>query len=154
VSFAISRISNDPSAPSRPASSPSEKAAGLSGPIHVLVVDDVRDTREMYERYLRFMGARVGTAVDGVEALGVIALQRPDALVLDLAMPRMTGWEVLRRLRSDRRTRGIPVVVLSGQNARESAIEAGADGYLEKPCSPEDLYREILRLLRGTPAPR
>jgi two-component system cell cycle response regulator DivK len=115
--------------------------------VSVLIVDDVEDTRELYERYFQFRGARVTTAADGEAALAMIGSQRPDVIVLDLAMPRMTGWEVIQRLKGDAQTRMIPIVVLSGQDARESALEAGADSYLEKPCLPDDLLAEVLRVL-------
>jgi len=74
--------------------------------------------------------------------------------VLDLAMPRMTGWEVIGLLRQDDAMRGVPIVTLSGQGARESALEAGADSYLEKPCLPADVWAEVLRVVdRGPNAP-
>jgi two-component system cell cycle response regulator DivK len=114
----------------------------------VLIVDDVADTRELYERYFRFRGVRVVTAADGVAAAHAAVLERPDIIVLDLAMPRMTGWEVIETLRRQTATKGIPIVVLSGQRAEDSAYEAGADSYVEKPCVPEDLLREVLRVLR------
>jgi chemosensory pili system protein ChpA (sensor histidine kinase/response regulator) len=89
-------------------------------PISILVVDDHRDVREMYESYFRFMGTRVFLGRDGIDALQVIHHFQPDVVVLDLAMPRMTGWEVIQRLKGDAQTREIPIVVLSGQDARES----------------------------------
>jgi two-component system cell cycle response regulator DivK len=120
----------------------------------VLVVDDVADTREMYERYLAFHGWRVTTAGDGVAALQAVQLERPDVIVLDLAMPRLGGWDVIRALKSHALTRSIAIVAVSGQQARDSALREGADSYLEKPCLPETLMREVLRVLRepGTPA--
>jgi twitching motility two-component system response regulator PilH len=132
-----------------------ERAAA---PLTVLLVDDVWDTLHMYETYLRFVGTRVVTASDGVSALGLVASasELPDAIVLDLSMPQMTGWQVLERLRSDPRTRRIPVLVLSGLGERRSALAAGADAYLEKPCLPDRLFAEVLRLLRApdTPSPQ
>jgi CheY-like chemotaxis protein len=116
--------------------------------LSVLVVDDVADTRELYEHYLNFRGIRVTTAPDGVAALQAVGLERPDVIVLDLAMPRMTGWDVIRALKSDSRTRGIAIVALSGQGARQTALEAGADSYIEKPCLPDQLLAEVLRVLR------
>jgi CheY-like chemotaxis protein len=116
--------------------------------LSVLVVDDVEDTRELYERYFQFQGARVLTASDGEAALQAAVTERPDVIVLDLAMPGMTGWEVIRHLKANARTRGIPIVVLSGQCARDSALEAGADSYREKPCLPDELLAEVLRVLR------
>jgi len=116
----------------------------------ILIVDDIEDTRSLYQHYFEFQGARVMTAADGEAALRLAAAERPDVIVLDLAMPRMTGWDVLRSLKSDARTHIIPVVVVSGQTARRSALEAGADRYCEKPCLPPDLLTEVLRARRGT----
>jgi CheY-like chemotaxis protein len=114
----------------------------------ILIVDDVEDTRELYERFMQFQGARVLTAGDGVEALQAVSFERPDVIVLDLAMPRMTGFEAIKNIRANRATRTIPIIALSGQRARDEALEAGADSYLEKPCLPTELLAEVLRLLR------
>jgi CheY-like chemotaxis protein len=114
----------------------------------VLFVDDVPDTRLMYQRFFEWQGARVLTASDGVGALQAVLYERPDVVVLDLAMPKITGWEVLQVLKKDPRTRRLPVLVLSGQNARDSAMEAGADSYCDKPCRPDLLLAEVIRLLR------
>ena len=111
-------------------------------------MDDVDDTRELYERFMQFQGARVMTARDGIEALQAVSFDAPDIIVLDLAMPRMTGWETIRNLRANRATRRIPIIAVSGQRAKEEALEAGADSYLEKPCLPNELLAEILRVLR------
>ena len=119
----------------------------------VLFVDDVPDTRLMYQRFFEWQGARVIMAADGVGALQAVLYERPDVIVLDLAMPKITGWEVLQVLKKDPRTRRLPVLVLSGQNARDSAMEAGADSYCDKPCRPDVLLAEVLRLLRE-PSPR
>jgi CheY-like chemotaxis protein len=116
--------------------------------LSVLVVDDVADTRELYQRYFEFQGARVITAGDGVAALQAAVFERPDVIVLDLAMPGMTGWEVIRSLKNSPMTRRIPIVVLSGQGARDTALQAGADSYREKPCLPDELMGEVLRILR------
>ena len=116
----------------------------------VLLVDDVRDVREMYERYLRFVGMDVSIARDGVEALQAAHFGRHDVIVLDLTMPRMTGWEALAILKRDARTRNIPVIVLTGHVAastRDEVIDLGADGYATKPCLPEALLAEIRRVL-------
>lgn len=102
----------------------------------------------MFSRYFQFRGIRVDTAVDGIEAMQSVHFKRPDVIVLDLALPRMTGWDVLRELKRSPATRRIPVIVLSGQSARESAEDLGADIYIEKPCLPERLLGEVLRLLR------
>lgn len=84
--------------------------------------------------FFRWLGHKVVIAEDGVAALQAVLHDRFDIVVLDLAMPRITGWEVLQSLRREPRTRNVPVLVLSGQRERESALQAGADAYCEKPC--------------------
>lgn len=116
--------------------------------LSVLVVDDSLDTRYIYSRYFQFRGTQVTTAADGLEALQAVENDPPDAIVLDLAMPRVTGWDVIRDLKANPATRHIPIVVLSGQESRDSALHAGADSYIEKPCAPEDLLGEVLRVVR------
>jgi CheY-like chemotaxis protein len=128
------------------------RAASLSTrripfPLTVLVVDDLQDARDMYRQFLEFHGARVITAADGADALEALERQRPDAIVIDLAMPRLTGWEVIRAVRKDRAKRTIPILAVTGQGTRESALDAGADGFLSKPCLPDHLFAEILRIL-------
>ena len=114
--------------------------------LSVLIVDDMSETRELFCLYFEMQGVRVRLATDGIAALRAILSERPDVIVLDLAMPRMTGWEFIRLLRQDEQFNGIPVVTLSGQAARESALQAGANAYLEKPCLPADVLAEVRRV--------
>jgi two-component system cell cycle response regulator DivK len=117
----------------------------------VLLVDDSADTRTMYSLYFQFRGLRVTTAIDGMEALQTLDIKLPDVIVIDLAMPRITGWDVIRELKGNPRTRHVPILALSGQGTRASAMMAGADAYQAKPCTPEDLLREVVRLLHEDP---
>jgi CheY-like chemotaxis protein len=117
-------------------------------------VDDVEDARIIYGRYLRFHGFRVITAADGADALRAVQREHPDAILLDLSMPRVTGWEVIRSLKGSFYTHRIPIIAVSGYQARESALREGADSYLEKPCTPQTALRELQRLLRIPPPPR
>jgi CheY-like chemotaxis protein len=115
----------------------------------VMIVDDVQDIRDLYEQFFELQGARVITAESGVSALQVVLFHRPDVIVLDFAMPLLTGHDVIRSLKGDARTRTIPVVVVSGQHdARRAALEAGADAYIQKPVLPDRLLAEVLRVLR------
>jgi CheY-like chemotaxis protein len=121
------------------------------------VVDDVLDTRRMYSGYFKFVGANVLTAGDGVEALQAVYHHHPDAVLLDLAMPRMTGYEVLECLRRDARLRKLPIVAITGQitpESRDAALQAGADLYLTKPCLPHAVYSFIIQLLSRGRGPR
>jgi CheY-like chemotaxis protein len=115
--------------------------------VTVLFVDDMANIRELYERYFKLKGLRVITAADGLDALQMVGLNRPDAIVLDLVMPRMSGWDVIKELKSNAGTRNIPIVAMSGRAVRDKALEAGANTYVQKPCLPEELLREVLRIL-------
>ncbi len=121
-------------------------------PLTILVVDDAADIREMYARYFQFAGARVLTARDGLEAVHMATFFLPDAIVMDLAMPRMTGWEAIGQLKREHRTTRILIVSLTGHifsRSKEDAVEAGVDLYVTKPCGPDVLFDLILQLLRG-----
>ena len=126
-------------------------ASGPDVPM-ILVVDDTLDARELYAEYLRIAGLRAEVAEDGHDGLAKAAALLPSVIVMDLAMPRMDGWEATRRLKADPRTRNIPVIALTGhviERSRERAIEAGADGYLTKPCFPDSLLAEVHRVMKG-----
>jgi two-component system, cell cycle response regulator DivK len=122
----------------------------------VLVADDDLDARNIYGLYLQRMGCTVFTAIDGESAVAQAMEVLPDLIVLDLAMPRVTGWAAAKRLRRSPLTRGIPIVALTAlPGARESARMSGCDAFMSKPCLPQLLWCEI-RLLLGlepTPAP-
>jgi two-component system cell cycle response regulator DivK len=116
----------------------------------VLVVEDYQDAREMYAAYLQFSGYGVAEAANGVEAVEKAQELLPDIVLMDLALPRMDGWEATRRLKADPRTRHIPVVALTGHalaGHAEGAREAGCDAFVTKPCLPDALVAEIQRLL-------
>jgi len=123
----------------------------------ILVVDDIEDSRELYAFYLNHVGYHVTVALDGETAIRLAQQQRFDVIVMDLAMPKMDGVEATRRLKTDERTRQIPIIIVSGhamQGLAGAARAAGAEGYCMKPCSPETLEREIERVLAGGSAPR
>jgi CheY-like chemotaxis protein len=116
----------------------------------VLVVDDYQDAREMYAEYLSFSGFRVVEASTGHEALEKAFELRPDVILMDLSLPGMDGWAATRQLKSDDRTRAIPVVALTGHalaGASEGARQAGCDAFVTKPCLPEELVVEVRRVL-------
>src|SRR6185369_7482314 len=98
----------------------------------------------------KFSGFRVAEARNGFEALESAQSLLPDIILMDLALPRMDGWEATRRLKSDPRTRHIPIVALTGHalaGHAEGAREAGCDAFVTKPCLPDALVTEIKRLL-------
>ena len=116
----------------------------------VLVVEDYQDAREMYSAYLQFSGYRVAEATNGVEAIEQAQQLMPDIILMDLALPKMDGWEATRRLKSDDRTRNIPIVALTGHalaGHAEGARQAGCDAFVTKPCLPDALVAEIQRML-------
>ena len=116
----------------------------------VLVVEDYQDAREMYAAYLTFSGFRVAEATNGVEAIEKTIELLPDIILMDLALPRMDGWEATRRLKMDERTKHIPIVALTGHalaGHAEGARQAGCDAFVTKPCLPDALVAEIERML-------
>jgi CheY-like chemotaxis protein len=118
----------------------------------VLVVEDYQDAREMYAAYLSFSGFRVAEATNGVEAIEKTLELMPDIILMDLALPRMDGWEATRRLKLDERTRHIPIVALTGHalaGHAEGARLAGCDAFVTKPCLPDALVAEIQRMLQA-----
>lgn len=117
--------------------------------MRVLVVDDEPVLRSALDRALRMDGYEIALAADGQDALDEIAAQRPDAVVLDVAMPGIDGFEVCRRIRQggDR----TPVLMLTGRDAvddRVAGLDAGADDYLVKPFALKELLARLRALLR------
>ncbi|MBF6350448.1 MULTISPECIES: response regulator transcription factor [Nocardia] len=117
--------------------------------MRILVVDDDRAVRESLRRSLTFNGYTVDLAVDGIDALEKATAERPDALVLDVMMPRLDGLEVCRRLRST--GDDLPILVLTARDSvseRVAGLDAGADDYLPKPFALEELLARLRALLR------
>ncbi len=113
---------------------------------HVLVADDQDTYRELLAEMLGAEGYRVSLAADGAEALALVAQERPDAVVLDVTMPRMDGLETCRRLRADPATAGLPVLIvtaLSDRGDRLAGIAAGANDYLTKPFDRAELVLRV-----------
>ena len=116
----------------------------------VLVVEDYQDAREMYCEYLRFSGYDVVEAANGFEAIEQAVAETPDIILMDLALPKMDGWEATRRLKADTRTKEIPIVALTGHalaGHADSAHKAGCDSFVTKPCLPDALVAEIQKML-------
>ena len=125
-----------------------DRSLGPQKPV-VLVVDDDFDARTIYSIYLKAVGCSVFVASDGRAALDKADELSPDVIVMDLAMPRLDGWEAIRRLRQSSWTRAIPIIAVSAVPlSRETAFEAGCDAYLTKPCEPKVLWTQIRTLLR------
>ena len=122
---------------------------------HVLVVDDDRAVRESLRRSLEFNGYAVSLAEDGAAALAGISTTNPDAIVMDVMMPRLDGIETTRALRSVGNQ--VPILVLTARDAvgdRVEGLDAGADDYLTKPFALDELLARLRALLRrATPEP-
>jgi len=118
-------------------------------PVRILVVDDDGPVRESLRRSLSFNGYDVTLAADGYEALDALAKERPDAMVLDVMMPRLDGLETCRRVRST--GDDLPVLMLTAREMvsdRVAGLDAGADDYLPKPFALEELLARLRALLR------
>ncbi|MEX2194834.1 MAG: response regulator transcription factor [Thermoleophilaceae bacterium] len=124
----------------------------MSGKARVLVVEDDADIAEALRRSLRLEGYDVRLAGDGVAALEESSLFEPDAVVLDLGLPRLDGVEVCRRLRDD--GGDVPILMLTardGVDERVEGLDSGADDYLVKPFERQELLARLRALLRRRP---
>jgi two-component system, cell cycle response regulator DivK len=121
-----------------------------AGPL-VLLVEDYDDSREMYAEFLEMSGFRVAQATDGLEAVRMAQELLPDVILMDFSLPGVDGREATRRIKADSRTARIPVVLLTGMPSHYAEV-AESDAFVNKPCLPEDLLRELRRVLqaRGT----
>ena len=118
---------------------------------YLLFADDNEDMRHMVRDLLRASGHEVSLASDGPAALAAVNEREPDLLILDLAMPGLTGFEVCRRVKDNPFTCHIPILMLTGEGDIERKVEgfeAGADDYLAKPFDPRELRTRVGALLR------
>jgi CheY-like chemotaxis protein len=116
----------------------------------VLIVDDELRTRDVYRLMLEFAGYRVIEAVDGYDALNKVKEYAPDAVLLDIMMPDMDGYMVCKKLRQDAATADLPIIMFSGKvrlDAVTEALNAGANRYLPKPLSFNDLIQTMHEVL-------
>jgi two-component system, cell cycle response regulator DivK len=115
-----------------------------------LIIEDHGDTREGYAEFLAFSGFEVLTAADGTAMWEILEDRLPDAIVMDLHLPKTDGWSLIRELRQAPRTREIPVVVVSASvrdSERLEAEYAGSDSFIPKPCDPDRIVAELRRLI-------
>jgi len=123
--------------------------------MHILVVDDDQGVRESLARSLQYNGYTAQTAVDGVEALAVLGAQRPDAVIMDVMMPRLDGLEATQMLRAA--GNDVPILILTARDDvgdRVAGLDAGADDYMVKPFATDELLARLRALVRraGTTA--
>lgn len=117
----------------------------------ILVAEDERDIRELIGFTLRFAGFEVVLATNGAEAVERAPQEQPDLILLDVRMPKMTGYEACRHLKDNPATNTIPVVFLSakGQETEiEQGLASGAIEYIVKPFAPDELTNQVKEILR------
>jgi CheY-like chemotaxis protein len=117
---------------------------------NILVAEDEKDIRELINFTLMFAGHKVTTAANGAEALELAPNLMPDLIMMDVRMPKMTGYEACREMKQNDTIKHIPVVFLSAKGQDEeiqTGISAGAVAYILKPFSPEDLTKQLASIL-------
>lgn len=117
----------------------------------ILVAEDERDIRDLIAFTLQFAGYDVVTAANGEEAVTKTLIELPDLVIMDVRMPKMTGYEACKLIKADEKTRTIPVMFLSakGQEAEiKTGIISGADEYILKPFSPDQLVERVKNILK------
>ena len=122
----------------------------------ILCVEDNDDNQFMLQRRLSRAGFDVKLARDGLEAVEWAVSLQPDLIVMDLNLPRLSGWEATRRLKEQPETKHIPIIILSahsGQASRDRALAAGCDAYQIKPTDFNLLTAEIQNLLKARTKP-
>lgn len=121
----------------------------MSG-ILILVVEDETDIRNLITLTLKFSGFQVAEAADGEEAIRIATSLEPDLILMDVRMPRMSGYEACRILKHQESTRDIPIVFLSAKGQESdinTGLDLGADAYFVKPFEPHELPQLIKKIL-------
>ncbi len=117
----------------------------------ILVVDDNQQNLELIQAYLEDLECETAAARDGIEALEMVAQRKPDLILLDVMMPRMSGFEVCRRLKNNPETGDIPVIMVTALNEFgdiERGIDSGTDDFVSKPINRLELLTRIKTMLK------
>jgi two-component system, cell cycle response regulator DivK len=120
----------------------------------ILVIDDEHDSADVATRVLRYYGADVSIACNGLEGLDLVQRTHPRLVICDISMPVLDGWGVIRKLKNERSLMDIPVIALTAHamtGDRQRAIAAGFHNYLSKPLTPFTFTRDLLILLVDLP---
>jgi two-component system, cell cycle response regulator DivK len=116
----------------------------------ILIVEDNEDNRIIYRAILEHSGHTVVEAVDGKQGIATALSEHPDVILMDISLPVMDGWEATRLLKSDPRTRAIPIIALTAHalaSDQAKAFEVGCDAYLAKPIEPLAVLIEVEKWL-------
>jgi len=135
--------------PKAPATSPPPPAVPRRS--RVLIADDNEPNRELLEVYLAELDCEISTAVDGRDTLDKVAAHQPDVILLDVMMPKLSGFEVCQRLKSDPNTSPIMIMMVTALGELgdiERAVEAGTDDFLSKPVNKVELVKRVENMLR------
>ena len=119
---------------------------------NILIAEDERDIRDLIQFTLMFAGHKITAAANGAEALELAPKVKPDLIMMDVRMPKMTGYEACREMKKIDEIKNVPVIFLSakGQDEeKQTGIEAGAIAYILKPFAPDELTRQIAEILKA-----
>ena len=117
----------------------------------ILIVDDNEQNLELLQAYLEDVDCETIAAYDGVEALEKVAESSPDLILLDIMMPKMSGFEVCKRLKKDPKTTDIPIIMVTALNEFgdiERGIDCGTDDFLSKPVNKLELWTRVKTMLK------
>ncbi len=118
--------------------------------MRILVADDEIHIRTLLKITLEMVGYEVDVAADGQEAIECVDKQIPDLLLLDIKMPRLNGWQVCEKLKSDERTKAIPIIMVTAfgqKESRQRSFDLGADEFISKPFETPMLLDTIKKIL-------
>ncbi|MFA5252044.1 MAG: response regulator [Phycisphaerae bacterium] len=117
----------------------------------ILVVDDNRENLELLEAYLEDIDCRTISACDGPEALDIVRNDKPDLILLDIMMPKMSGFEVCRKLKNDPATAHIPIIMVTALNEfgdMQRGVDCGTDDFVSKPVNKLEMLTRVKTMLK------